>query len=65
MPTPLPPAQILPYSLLPAYCKVDILLEHESGAGALSIKPMFGEYGVYLDGKIIGLICLPSKLYYF
>jgi TfoX/Sxy family transcriptional regulator of competence genes len=36
---------------------VDYLLEQASGAGALSAKPMFGEYGVYLDGKMIGLIC--------
>ena len=36
---------------------VDHLLEQASGAGALSTKPMFGEYGVYLDGKMIGLIC--------
>jgi len=36
---------------------VDYLLEQASSAGALSAKPMFGEYGVYLDGKMIGLIC--------
>jgi len=36
---------------------VDYLLEQALGAGALSAKPMFGEYGVYLDGKMIGLIC--------
>ena len=36
---------------------VDYLLEQASGAGALSAKPMFGEYGVYLDGKMIGSIC--------
>lgn len=36
---------------------VDYLLEQASGAGLLSIKPMFGEYGVYLDDKMIGLIC--------
>jgi TfoX/Sxy family transcriptional regulator of competence genes len=23
----------------------------------MSIKPMFGEYGVYVDGKMIGSIC--------
>jgi TfoX/Sxy family transcriptional regulator of competence genes len=36
---------------------VDYLLEQASGVGALSTKPMFGEYGVYLDGKMIGSIC--------
>ena len=36
---------------------VDYLLEQASGAGALSTKPMFGEYGIYLDGKMIGSIC--------
>jgi TfoX/Sxy family transcriptional regulator of competence genes len=36
---------------------VDHLLELASGAGAVSAKPMFGEYGVYVDGKMIGLIC--------
>ena len=36
---------------------VDYLLEQGSGAGDLVIQPMFGEYGVYLDGKMIGSIC--------
>lgn len=36
---------------------VDYLLEQASGAGVLSARPMFGEYGVYLDGKMIALIC--------
>lgn len=27
------------------------------GAGKITYKKMFGEYGVYCDGKIIGLIC--------
>jgi TfoX/Sxy family transcriptional regulator of competence genes len=36
---------------------VDYLLAQASRAGALSIKPMFGEYGVYLEGKMIGSIC--------
>lgn len=33
------------------------LIEHAPGGGTVSIKPMFGEYGVYVDGKMIGLIC--------
>lgn len=36
---------------------VEYLLEQGAGAGAVSSKPMFGEYGVYVDGKLIGLIC--------
>jgi len=36
---------------------VDYLLEQAAGAGAVSTKPMFGEYGVYVDGKMIGSIC--------
>jgi TfoX/Sxy family transcriptional regulator of competence genes len=36
---------------------VDYLIEQASGAGALSAKAMFGEYGVYVDGKMIGSIC--------
>ena len=28
-----------------------------SGAGEITCKKMFGDYGVYCDGKIIGLIC--------
>lgn len=27
------------------------------GAGKITYKKMFGEYGVYCDGKIIGVIC--------
>ncbi len=27
------------------------------GAGEVSARKMFGEYGVYCDGKIVGLIC--------
>lgn len=28
-----------------------------SGAGSITYKKMFGEYGIYCDGKIIGVIC--------
>ena len=27
------------------------------GAGCISYRKMFGEYGIYCDGKIVGLIC--------
>lgn len=36
---------------------VDFLLEQAIGAGTVSTMPMFGEYGVYVDGKMIGSIC--------
>jgi TfoX/Sxy family transcriptional regulator of competence genes len=36
---------------------VDFILEQISGAGTVSAKKMFGEYGVYCDGKIVALIC--------
>jgi TfoX/Sxy family transcriptional regulator of competence genes len=36
---------------------VDFLVEQMAGAGAVSAKKMFGEYGLYCDGKMVGLIC--------
>jgi len=36
---------------------VHYLLEQATAAGAVSTKPMFGEYGLYVDGKMIGSIC--------
>ena len=36
---------------------VDYMVEQMSGAGHVSVRPMFGEYGVYCDGKIVALIC--------
>ncbi len=32
------------------------LLEQASQAG-LSARPMFGEYGLYADGKFVGMVC--------
>lgn len=37
--------------------KIDFLLERATGAGTVTAKPMFGEYGVYVDGKMIGSVC--------
>ena len=28
-----------------------------AGAGTITVKKMFGDYGIYCDGKIFGLIC--------
>ena len=36
---------------------IDYLIEQASGAGTVSAKPMFGEFGVYVDGKMIGSVC--------
>lgn len=33
------------------------LLHLMSGAGEVSARKMFGEYGVYLEGRMVGLIC--------
>ena len=36
---------------------IDYLIEQATGAGSVSAKPMFGEYGVYVDGKMVGSVC--------
>jgi len=36
---------------------VEYVSEQIGGAGNITYKKMFGEYGVYCNGKIIGLIC--------
>jgi TfoX/Sxy family transcriptional regulator of competence genes len=36
---------------------VDHLLDLLSAAGDLSARKMFGEYALYLDGKVVALIC--------
>ncbi len=36
---------------------VDFLVEQMSGAGNVSSRKMFGEYAVYCDSKVVGLIC--------
>jgi TfoX/Sxy family transcriptional regulator of competence genes len=33
------------------------ILDQLSGAGTLSMRKMFGEYALYLDGKVVALIC--------
>ena len=35
---------------------VEFILDQIKNAGAVSARPMFGEYGVYCDGKIVALI---------
>ena len=36
---------------------IDYLIEQVTSAGTVSAKPMFGEYGIYVDGKMIGSVC--------
>lgn len=36
---------------------VEYVAGQAGGAGAISYKKMFGDYGIYCDGKIVGLIC--------
>lgn len=41
---------------------VDFVTDQIRGAGEIVAKKMFGEYGIYSDGKILGLIC-DNKLF--
>lgn len=36
---------------------VEYIAEQAADAGSITYKKMFGEYGVYVDGKIVGLVC--------
>lgn len=36
---------------------IEYLREQLAPAGFIEAHKMFGEYGLYLDGKIIGLVC--------
>ena len=36
---------------------IDYLLEQSAGAGEITAKPMFGEFGLYIAGKMIGSVC--------
>ncbi len=40
----------------------DFVLEQIENAGEITVKKMFGEYGIYSDGKMFGLIC-DNKLF--
>ena len=41
---------------------VDFVIEQIKNAGEITAKKMFGEYGIYANGKIFGLIC-DNKLF--
>ncbi len=36
---------------------VEYVCEQLSGAGEITYRKMFGEYGIYCSGKIVGVIC--------
>ncbi len=36
---------------------IDYVVAQVSTAGVVEIKRMFGEYGLYLDGKCVALVC--------
>jgi len=37
--------------------QLDFVLDQISSAGAVTAKSMFGEYGIYCDGRIVALFC--------
>jgi TfoX/Sxy family transcriptional regulator of competence genes len=41
---------------------VDFVLEQIKNSGEITAKKMVGEYGIYSDGKLFGLIC-DNKLF--
>lgn len=41
---------------------VDFVVEQIQNSGEITAKKMFGEYGIYSDGKIFGVIC-DNKLF--
>ncbi len=36
---------------------VDFMMEQMADAGVMSCRKMFGEYALYCDAKVIGLVC--------
>jgi TfoX/Sxy family transcriptional regulator of competence genes len=36
---------------------VAFIVDQLAAAGGVSAKPMFGEYGVYCDGRMVAMIC--------
>jgi TfoX/Sxy family transcriptional regulator of competence genes len=50
-------ARLLCWAMATQQRTIDNLIEQATSAGTVSAKPMFGEYGVYVDGKMIGSVC--------
>ncbi len=36
---------------------IEFLMDLLQDAGPVSTRKMFGEYAIYLDGKVVGLVC--------
>jgi len=36
---------------------IDFILDQVAGAGEARARKMFGEYALYLDGKVVALVC--------
>lgn len=36
---------------------VDFIVEQIAKAGKVSVRKMFGEFGIYCDGKMVALVC--------
>lgn len=36
---------------------VEYVCGQMDGAGSVTYRKMFGEYGIYLDGKFVGVVC--------
>jgi TfoX/Sxy family transcriptional regulator of competence genes len=36
---------------------VDFIIDQIAAAGDVAAKPMFGEYGLYCDGRMVALVC--------
>ena len=36
---------------------VEFIVDQIENAGVITYRKMFGDYGLYVDGKIVGLIC--------
>lgn len=36
---------------------VDFVVDQMSGAGVVTARKMFGEYAIYLEGKVVALFC--------
>ena len=41
---------------------VDLIVEQMAGAGTVTARKMFGEYGIYCNGKVVALVC-DNKLF--
>lgn len=36
---------------------IDFILDQSAAAGVMSARKMFGEYALYCNGKVVGLVC--------